>query len=223
MPARQYLRRLLLFIALPISFCCKNRNDGFIYHEKWVITDAQNMEPLRGHPAAVKETYYNDLSDTSFDSPPTDGYYIDYKFDRSGNNIFIGYHFSSTSVTEIDFKYGVNGIEHVMRSVDSQASKKSQYEIRSTAEKIGENKYKNTVYKDDKYERHVLITQTPDGRTETWEGWLKDISTGKRITYYNGDRIVREQDLKDSISQEQVRHYGESGFLDSVVTFKNGE
>jgi hypothetical protein len=214
---------LLLFLIAAISFCCKRRQGEYIYYEKWVIGNILNQSPLKGKPGEVKEIYYNNLDDTSFNAPGPQASYELYKFDRSGNNVFTRYYFGGTLISEANCTYGPNGPERLTYWLDSLSAVKEGNKRRSIAEKIAENKFKITSYSDSSYDHHYIISFSPDGQTVKEERWESDKPVESSTRFYTKNKLMREQTIRQKNRSEEIYYYSNKGFLDSIIVFDNDQ
>jgi hypothetical protein len=218
------MRKLLLFFLMSVLIlCCRNKDNGYVYHEKWVIQNIYDPNSLKGEPQEVKEIFYNDLDDTSLSAPHNPSSAVLYQFDRSGNNIFTRFYFGPASIIVMNCKYGPDGPERRLRSFDSLDLGKPARETWTIAEKIEGDKFKITSYSDSNYQRHHVISFSANGRTVKDETWVNEELIGTITSHHTGERLTKEEKLQEGESSEETYYYSVKGFLDSIVSFDSGK
>lgn len=217
------LKRSLFILIVITSFCCKQKREkGYVYYEHWMISSNYNVRPLVGEPREVKETYYNNLDDTTLEVPDVSSDYELYRFDDLGNKIFTRFSFLNKGF-DMNYTYGPEGPGQQLSGQDSPASPDMKNESRLTSERIGNNKFKISHFREGAFENYVITTFSPDRQTLTEENWINDILTGSATRYYRNDRLMREETRKEKKRRESKYYYSDKGFLDSILVFDNGQ
>jgi antitoxin component YwqK of YwqJK toxin-antitoxin module len=216
---RKYVAVLVL--AGLLTACSRSQESGYKNYEKWRHND-WSPRPLSGAPREVKETMYSELSDTSFQPPAAFSDFRIYRYDSSGNLIFLHSYLDSSYINEMHMTYEPEGVRRRLYAYDKVGGKPVDTNQES-AKKIGVNKYSVTK------ERNSIVTANDrietyfdDGAGMMIEFWQNGKPFGTVIYHYKNDRLVYTEKIRNKDTVKNIYYYSAKGFLDSITAVEKG-
>ena len=183
--------------------------------------DVYNPRILKEKPAEVKESLYVELDDTSFSASGKSNSYDLYKFDSGGNVVFLKMvieNFSSEIITD----YTEKGPQSTSKAYMTINSAKPEIERKVVFERIGAGKFKGTHSKNGVYEYHEMVTFLNNGLMVRHDRMNHDTLVWTVTKFFENGFATREE---GGFAKEKFTYryyYSEGGFIDSVVTIRNG-
>jgi len=208
----------LMFVTSLVS--CKGKQVEYVYHEQWKIPNIYDPTLLKGKPVEVKESFFDNVDDTSFDAPGHESYYMIYRFDNSGHVTFTKYSFG-VGFSEVNNQYGSDGPEYQAISYDSATDPNPKSISGKASERLSNNSFKVTHLRQGQYQNHFIVDFSRDGQVVKEAGWIKDIPAGTTIKYYADENLMKEVTISQKSKSEIKYYYSDKGCLDSVVYFND--
>jgi hypothetical protein len=215
---RKYIA-ILVLAGLAIS-CDRSGNTQYKNYEKWVIND-WSTRALNGTPKEVKETLYSELSDTSFQPPPTFSDYRIYRFDAAGNLVYMYSFIDSSYINEIHKSYNLEGMRKRSYAYDKPGGEPVD-KSEEISEKMGDNKYRVTSGNKNVMSYDKIETYSDDGDLLGVEYWKNGRQFGSVSYEYKNDRLEYAKKIREKDTIENVYYYSAKGFVDSIAANKRG-
>jgi len=214
--------KVIWFFLLIVS--CKSKDVGYINYDNWEVPEEYSYsKKLNGNPKEVKEIVYTYLSDTTLNAEGKSSGYQLYKFDSSGNIVFLKTHIDSLYETNFTYQYTKNGPQFRAASRDINSSSMIS-DRKSASAKIGRNKFEITDYYKDTVVMTKAITFDEERRWVKEERWKKGTLLNTVTSYYYDDKLKRREiNKKEGIESEDIYYYSDKGFLDSISFYFEGK